>query len=75
MSCYFRHLADIFKAAGISVTPENKKDLDRALHRLVKVEYKNCPDAWKRIKAEIAADPARKAEFATKLVAALKSIR
>ena len=51
MSCYFRHMQDIFQEAGIQATKENKKELDRILHQLVDVAYKNCPQAWKEIKA------------------------
>ena len=50
MSCYFRHMGDIFDEAGIQVTKENRKDLDRILHQLVDVAYKNCPQVWKGIK-------------------------
>jgi hypothetical protein len=50
MSCYFRHIDEIFSELNIEITKENKKDIDRALHKIVGVEYKNCPDAWKRIK-------------------------
>lgn len=75
MSCYFRHLADILKAAGIKVTPENKKDLDRAIHALVRVEYKDCPNAWKRIKEEIGQDAASRKQFAGKLRATLAASR
>ena len=38
MSCYFRHLKGIFKEAGLEVTKENKKEIDRLVHGLVKVE-------------------------------------
>lgn len=50
MSCYFRHLKDIFEEAGIVVTPENKKALDRKMHEAAGVEYKDCPAAWRGIK-------------------------
>jgi len=50
MSCYFRHMDEIFKELNIEVTKENKKDIDIALHKITRVEYKNCPDAWKRVK-------------------------
>ena len=53
MSCYFRHMKDIFEDLGIEITPENKKDIDRAVHKTVKTAYKNCTDAWKKIKEEI----------------------
>lgn len=51
MSCYFRHMGDILTEAGIQVTKENRRDLDRILHQLVGVAYKNCPQAWKGIKS------------------------
>lgn len=56
MTCYFRHLQDIFRKAGIEVTKENKQELDRTIHRLMKVEYKNCPATWKEVKKKIAED-------------------
>lgn len=51
MSCYLRHMSDVLKEAGVEVTKENKKDIDRALHSLVNVEYKNCSSTWKELKA------------------------
>ena len=50
MTCYFRHLLPIFEKAGIKVTNENKKELDKIIHHIVKVEYKNCPATWKEVK-------------------------
>ena len=50
MSCYLRHMDEIFKEINIEVTKENRKDIDKALHKIVEVEYKHCPDAWKKIK-------------------------
>jgi tetrahydromethanopterin S-methyltransferase subunit H len=54
MSCYFRHLKDIMAEAGIEVTLANKKDVDRALHEIVGVAYKDCPSAWKNLKQQMA---------------------
>jgi hypothetical protein len=45
MSCYFRHLKELFAGTGIIVTPENKKRIDAVIHEIVRVKYKNCPDA------------------------------
>jgi hypothetical protein len=66
MSCYFRHMDEIFAAAGIQVTPVNRKQIDQAIHRLVDIEYKNCPRAWKAVKAGTAT-PQQKEEFIRKL--------
>ncbi len=68
MSCYFRHLKEVFAAAGIEVTAANRKDLDRILHEIAAVEYKNCPDVWRALKADLAA-PATRAALAKKLKA------
>jgi hypothetical protein len=56
MTCYFRHIQHIFKKAGIEVTKENKGEIDRAIHDLVGVGYKNCPATWKEVKKRIAED-------------------
>jgi len=42
MSCYFRHLKGVMAEAGVEVTQANKKDVDRALHEIVGVAYKDC---------------------------------
>ena len=67
MTCYFRHLQPIFEKAGIEVTKENKKELDRIVHSIVEVEYKNCPATWKEVKKLIAED---EDNFVSKLKAA-----
>jgi hypothetical protein len=58
LTCYFRHLKEIFKKAEIGVTSENKREIDRIIHSIVGVEYKNCPAAWKEVKKRIAEDEA-----------------
>ena len=71
MSCYFRHLKEVFDAVGIEVTPANKKALDRALHCVVGVEYKDCPAAWKKLKTDWLADTDKKRELGLRLKKAL----
>ena len=56
MTCYFRHLGEIFKKAGIEVTGENKREIDKIIHEIVAVKYKNCPNTWKEVKKRIAED-------------------
>jgi len=56
VTCYFRHLQDVFRKAGVDVTSENKREIDRVIHRIVGVEYKNCSAAWKEVKKRIAED-------------------
>jgi hypothetical protein len=56
VTCYFRHLQQIFKKAGIKVTSENKKEIDKIIHNIVSVDYKNCPTTWKEVKKRITED-------------------
>ena len=56
MTCYFRHLKEVFDKAGIEVTKENKRDLDRAIHAHMGVEYKDCSSTWRAVKASLAED-------------------
>ncbi|MHA2119044.1 MAG: hypothetical protein ACW98J_08995 [Candidatus Thorarchaeota archaeon] len=50
MTCYFRHMKQTFIELGVEVTPENKRDIDKQIHKLLGVEYKNCSATWKEIK-------------------------
>ena len=47
---------DIFAVVGVESTKENKKDIDRKIHGLLGVEYKNCSSTWKLVKARLAED-------------------
>jgi hypothetical protein len=71
MTCYFRHLNEILQKAGITVTKENRQQIDMVIHRLAQVDYKDCPHAWKKIKERIAADGQG---FIVELKAAMKTI-
>jgi hypothetical protein len=56
ITCYFRHLQEVFKKAAIEVTEENKREVDKIIHGIVGVEYKNCPATWREVKKRIAED-------------------
>jgi hypothetical protein len=58
MTCYFRHLKEVFKKADIEVTPENRQEVDKIIHGIVGVDYKNCPAAWRQVKARVLEDEA-----------------
>ena len=58
MTCYFRHLGEVFKKAGIEVTPQNRREIDRTIHDIVGVDYNNCPAAWKQVKNRLSQDEA-----------------
>ena len=67
MSCYFRHLKDILNEAGIEVTSDNKKQIDQAIHSIVDITYKNCPDTWKKLKLQLSGGKQKQHEFIDKL--------
>ena len=58
MTCYLRHLEPILKKSGIDVTSENRQEIDRIIHNIVGVNYKNCPAVWKQVKSRILEDEA-----------------
>jgi D-Tyr-tRNAtyr deacylase len=49
-------LQDVFKKAGITVTVENKREIDKAIHAMVGVKYKDCSATWREVKKRIAQD-------------------
>lgn len=71
MSCYFRHLKEIFAEAGITVTSSNKKELDKAIHDAVGTAYKDCPATWKKIKQDFLRDQKKRRALVSKLRSAL----
>lgn len=54
MTCYFRHLKEIFRKAGIELTDANKREIDKTIHDIVGVKYNDCPATWKEVKKRIA---------------------
>jgi hypothetical protein len=62
-------MKDVLDKAGIQITPENKKQVDAILHRLVEVEYKDCSPTWRAIKGEIRVDPESERAFVDRLKA------
>lgn len=58
MTCYFRHLKQVFEKAGIQVTPTNKKEIDKVIHNIVNINYKNCSGTWRQVKKLVLEDEA-----------------
>ena len=67
MSCYFRHIRDILDEAGVEVPPGNKKEIDRTIHQLVQVKYKDCPQTWARLRRQIIGEEQKKQDLVRKL--------
>ena len=56
MTCYFRHLKNVFNEAGIKVSEDNRRDIDQAIHGIMGVDYKNCSATWKKVKEKLTDD-------------------
>ena len=56
VTCYFRHIRRLFEEIDVEVTKENKRDIDRQIHELLGVDYKDCSTTWKAVKQRIADD-------------------
>ena len=71
MSCYLHHLKGLLDEVGVNVTTDNNRQIDQAVHRIVGVEYKNCPVAWKTLKQQVLDDEQKQRDFIEKLKNAL----
>jgi hypothetical protein len=73
MSCYFRHMNEVFAEAGIVITPQNRKLVDEAIHKLMETEsgLHGCPATGRELK-QVLADNKTRQEFIARLKAALK---
>jgi hypothetical protein len=60
-------MKDVFAEIGVEVTKENKKDIDRAIHRIAGIDYKDCSSTWRTLKAEFLGDEGKRAAFVKKL--------
>jgi hypothetical protein len=66
MSCYTRHLGDLFASAGIANTKENRKKADGFIRDILGVAGEGCPVVWREVKGRLA-DPAKGLELADRL--------
>lgn len=56
MTCYFRQIQPIFKKIGIEVNNTNKREIDKVIHELAGIPYKNCSATWREVKKRLADD-------------------
>ena len=58
MTCYFRNsrMTELFEEIGVEVTKENKKEIDKIIHEMLSVEYKNCAATWKLVRKRLEED-------------------
>ena len=66
-------MKEVLAEAGVEVTAENRKQIDRAFHGLMGVEYKDCPATWRKLKLELAGDAAGRKRFVQRLKKAIRN--
>ena len=49
-------MKELFDELGITVTKENRDDINEVLHDYLSVEYKNCAATWKMIRKRLQED-------------------
>jgi len=65
MSCYTRHLTDVFETLGVENSKDNRKMMDKSIRKVLKTD-ESCPEVWKQLKA-ILADEEKKKNLVGKL--------
>jgi hypothetical protein len=50
----------VLDEAGVVVTPDNRRQVDQAVHKAVGVAYKDCPTTWKKVKQDIKGDETKR---------------
>ena len=70
MTCYTRHLKDVFDEAGVEFTKENIKRADKHFKKWL--GKGDCPETWKELKKRMS-DPADREEVIKSLRSAFAS--
>jgi hypothetical protein len=68
-------MKDVLEEAGITVDKNNKQKVDRVIHEMVDVAYKNCSPTWKEVKERIKTDEAARSRFVAELKQRLEAVR
>ena len=66
MSCYTRHLEELFNDIGFPFTKENKKVGDALIRKVLRMSKADCPDVWRKLKT-VLADKDKKKSLIEKL--------
>lgn len=66
MSCYTRHLGDLFALAGVEDTKENRKRADGFIREILAMREEGCPVVWREVKSQLA-DPDKGLKLAHRL--------
>jgi len=50
MTCYIRHLDEVFEDLGMEKNKENRRKLDLMIREKIKMKDADCSEVWARIK-------------------------
>lgn len=53
MSCYTRHLYELFQEVGMENTKANRKIMDGHIREALGMGGEGCPSVWKEVKARL----------------------
>jgi hypothetical protein len=59
MSCYIRHLSDVFEALRVENNKDNRKMMDKSIRKILKTD-KPCLVVWKKLKTLLADEKKKK---------------
>lgn len=65
MSCYIRHLSEVFETLGVEDNKDNRKLMDKLIRKILKTD-KTCPEVWKKLKV-VLSDKEKKRNLVAKL--------
>jgi hypothetical protein len=54
MSCYVRHLTELFAQEGLEYNKPNRQKVDKKIRALLELPREDCPVVWKRVKPMLA---------------------
>ena len=49
-------MIELFDELGVTVTKENRDDINETLHDYLSVDYKNCAATWKMVRKRLKED-------------------
>jgi len=64
MTCYTRHLKEIFDDAGVEFTKENRRQADKLFKKWL--GKTDCPETWRELKIRLS-DPSKRREVVENL--------
>ena len=73
MGCYFRDLEPVFKEAKVEVTPENRKNIDMAIHQAIGNPSANHDATRDAVRERLRGGDEKRKAFVEELLKAIRS--